>query len=130
MSRVRSRDSKMEVSLRKQLWKKGFRYLKNSSKYFGKPDIVLPKYEAAVFVDSCFWHGCVRHGTLPSTRRGFWSQKIKRNKTRDKVVNRHYKKLGWKIIRIWEHDLKKKGFKFDAKKLMKVSLPPKRRWSR
>ena len=117
MSRVKSRDSKMEIAFRKELWRRGFRYRKNSGKYFGKPDIVLPKHATVFFIDSCFWHGCKKHCRLPTTRAKFWKEKIERNKRRDKVVNRHYKKEGWQIIRIWEHDLKKKDFKFDFKKV-------------
>jgi DNA mismatch endonuclease (patch repair protein) len=107
MSKVRNKDSKIEVTLRKALWEKGFRYRKNSTKYFGKPDIVLPKYKTVVFMDSCFWHGCKKHSSVPSTRTEFWKKKIARNKERDKEVNRHYKKESWQVIRVWEHDLKK-----------------------
>ena len=117
MSQVKSRDSKMEVSFRKELWKRGFRYRKNAGKRFGKPDIVLPKRKTVIFLDSCFWHGCRKHGTLPATRRKFWLTKIERNRSRDKIVNHHYKKIGWKIFRIWEHDLERKNFKFDFKKI-------------
>ena len=117
MSRVKSKDSEIEKLFRKVLWKAGFRYRKNSSKYFGKPDIVLPKYKAVIFVDSCFWHGCKKHCRLPVTKKKFWTEKINGNKRRDKKVSQFYKKMDWKIIRIWEHDLKKKGFKFEAKKL-------------
>ena len=117
MSRVKSKDSKIETLFRKELWKADFRYRKNSGKYFGKPDIVLPKYKTAIFVDSCFWHGCKKHCRLPSTRAKFWEKKVERNKERDKEVGKHYKKIGWRIIRIWEHDLKKKGFQFDFKKI-------------
>ena len=117
MSKVRNKDSKIEVEFRKKLWKAGFRYLKNSTKYFGKPDIVLPKYKTVIFIDSCFWHGCKKHGSIPETRKKFWTDKIERNKARDKEVNRYYKKEGWKIIRIWEHDLKKKDYKFDFDKI-------------
>ena len=117
MSRVKSRDSKMEISFRKELWKHGFRYRKNSGKYFGKPDIVLPKYKTVIFIDSCFWHGCKKHCRLPTTRAKFWTEKIERNKARDKEVNKYYKKEGWKVFRIWEHDLKKKNFEFDFDKL-------------
>ena len=113
MSRVKSRDSKMEISFRKKLWKRGFRYLKNSGKYFGKPDIVLPKYETVIFIDSCFWHGCEKHYSPPKTRAKFWKNKIERNKQRDNEVNLHYEERGWKMIRIWEHDLKSKDFEFD-----------------
>lgn len=117
MSKIRSKDSKIEVEFRKALWKKGFRYRKNPTKYFGKPDLVLPKYKTVIFIDSCFWHGCKKHGTIPATRKKFWTEKIKKNRQRDKDVNNHYKKESWKVIRIWEHDLKKKDYKFDSKKI-------------
>lgn len=107
MSKVKNKDSKIEIALRKELWKEGYRYRKNSTKYFGKPDIVLPKYKTVIFVDSCFWHGCKKHGSMPATRTDFWKKKIARNKERDKEVNRHYKKEGWQVIRVWEHKLKK-----------------------
>lgn len=113
MARVRSRDSKMEVSFRKELWRRGFRYLKNSVKYFGKPDVVLPKHETVIFLDSCFWHGCEEHCRLPTTRAKFWKDKIERNKRRDDEVSKHYERKGWNVIRVWEHDLKKKDFEFD-----------------
>lgn len=117
MSKVQSKDSKIEVEFRKALWKKGFRYRKNPTKYFGKPDLVLPKYKTVIFIDSCFWHGCKKHGTIPATRKKFWTEKIERNSQRDKKVSQHYKKSDWKIIRIWEHDLKKKGYKFELNKI-------------
>jgi len=107
MSKVRNKDSKIEMTLRKALWKEGFRYRKNSTKHFGKPDIVLPKYKTVIFVDSCFWHGCKKHGSMPATRKAFWEKKIARNKERDKEVNRHYKKESWRVIRVWEHEIKK-----------------------
>ena len=118
MSRVRSKDSKMEIAFRKALWNKGFRYSKNSSKYFGKPDLILKKYKTVIFIDSCFWHGCKKHCRMPSTNQKYWIQKIKRNKQRDKEVNKYYKKLGWKIFRIWEHEIQKN---FD-KAISKINL--------
>ena len=105
MSYVKSKDSKIETLFRKELWKSGFRYRKNSGKYFGKPDIVLPKYKTTIFVDSCFWHGCKKHCRIPATNKKYWLNKIERNKERDKEVNKFYKKTGWKIVRIWEHEL-------------------------
>lgn len=110
MSKVRNKDSKIEVMFRKALWKEGFRYRKNATKYFGKPDIVLPKYKTVIFVDSCFWHGCKKHGSMPATRTEFWEKKIARNKERDEEVNRHYKKESWRVIRVWEHEITKKYF--------------------
>lgn len=106
MSKVRSKDSKIEIEFRKKLWGAGFRYRKNASKYFGKPDLVLRKYKTVIFIDSCFWHGCKKHGSTPQTRKKFWEAKIERNKQRDKEVSKHYKKNGWKIFRIWEHKIK------------------------
>ena len=105
MSKVRSKDSKIEIDFRKAIWKVGFRYSKNPTKYFGKPDLVLKKHKAVIFVDSCFWHGCKKHCRIPSVRKNYWTQKIARNSTRDKEVSKHYKKQGWKIFRIWEHNL-------------------------
>ncbi len=113
MSAVRSKDTKIEIFFRKQLWQNGFRYRKNATKYFGRPDVVLKKYKTVIFLDSCFWHGCKKHGTLPATRKKFWIEKINKNKKRDKEVGQHYKKISWRIIRIWEHDLNKKNYKFD-----------------
>ncbi len=106
MRAVKSKDSKMEVSFRKMLWNKGLRYSKNSTKYFGKPDLILKKYQTVIFLDSCFWHGCKKHCRMPSSNKKYWISKIKRNEERDKEVNKHYKKSGWKIIRIWEHNIK------------------------
>ena len=107
MSRIKSKDSKIETEFRRAIWKAGFRYRKNVKSYFGKPDLVLKKYKIVIFIDSCFWHGCKKHCRLPATNKKYWIDKIKRNKERDKEVNRYYKKIGWNIIRIWEHDINK-----------------------
>jgi len=104
MSRIKSRDSKIETLFRKELWKRGFRYRKNSGKYFGKPDVVLKQHKVVIFIDSCFWHGCKKHCRIPTVRKSYWTQKIARNMQRDKEVSRHYKKRGWKIFRVWEHN--------------------------
>lgn len=105
MSSVRSKDTKMEIVFRKMLWQKGVRYRKNSLKYFGKPDLVLKKYKTVIFLDSCFWHGCKTHCRMPATRKAYWVAKIERNIQRDKEVRLYYKKKGWKIFRIWEHNI-------------------------
>lgn len=117
MARVKSKGSKIEVALMNELTKAKIRYKKHAIKLPGKPDIAFPDKETVIFVDSCFWHGCRWHGTMPASNKKFWMEKIARNKERDRKVNREYKKMGWKVIRIWEHDLKKKGFKFDVKLL-------------
>jgi len=106
MRAVKSRDSKIEHDFRRELWRQGFRYRKNASEYYGKPDIVLKKYKTVIFVDSCFWHGCPEHLRMPSSRQEYWNNKIRKNRKRDLAVNEYYKNMGWVVIRIWEHDLK------------------------
>lgn len=107
MGAIKSKDSEVEIKFRKVLWKTGIRYRKNVERYFGKPDILLKKHKTVIFIDSCFWHGCRHHGKLPKFHRSFWKAKIERNKQRDKEVRSYYKKKGWKIIRFWEHQIKK-----------------------
>jgi len=72
----------------------------------GRPDFVFRKERIAVFVDGCFWHGCPVHGRKPGSNQEYWGPKLLRNRARDRRVTRELKKLGWKVIRIWEHDLK------------------------
>jgi len=120
MSAVKSKDTKMEIIFRKAIQQKGFKYGKNSSKYFGKPDIVFKKYKTMIFLDSCFWHGCEKHCRIPTARQKYWREKIERNKTRDKEVNQFYKKIGWKVIRIWEHEVKKDLNKAVLKTICKI----------
>lgn len=120
MATIKNKDSKLEIDFRKNLWRKGFRYRKNVSSYFGKPDLVLKKYKTVIFIDSCFWHGCKKHCKLPTTRKKWWAEKIENNKQRDKEVNRHYKALGWNVIRLWEHNLKRRNFRFDTKRITKI----------
>ncbi len=73
---------------------------------FGKPDFVFAKLRVAVFVDGCFWHGCPLHATQPRQNAKFWREKIARNQARDRLVNRTLRALGWRVLRIWEHELK------------------------
>lgn len=120
MSKVRSKDSKMEIEFRKALWKRGFRYRKNVRRYFGKPDLVLNKTKTVIFIDSCFWHGCKRHCKLPTTNKVFWKNKIEKNIKRDKSVSRYYKNRKLRIIRIWEHSLKGGKIEDFIKKILKL----------
>ena len=82
-------------------WRRGIRLL-------GKPDFVFRKHKAVVFVDGCFWHGCPKHSTTPETNRSFWNQKLARNKLRDRRVARKLRERGWRVIRIWEHELQRR----------------------
>lgn len=74
----------------------------------GRPDFAFSKEKLAIFIDGCFWHGCKKHGTIPKTNVEFWEKKIETNMKRDKLVSKNLKKKGWRVLRIWEHDLKKK----------------------
>ena len=73
-----------------------------------KPDFVFRKAKTAVFVDGCFWHGCPTHATWPKTRAAFWKAKLVGNRTRDRLVTRQLRRLGWRVVRVWEHDLRRK----------------------
>jgi DNA mismatch endonuclease (patch repair protein) len=72
---------------------------------YGSPDFVFPQLRIAVFVDGCFWHGCPKHSTSPANNKDFWKAKLNSNKERDKIVTKILCKDGWKVIRIWEHEL-------------------------
>lgn len=107
MSKVRSRGNKStELRLMELMRAAKLRGWRRGSKLSGKPDFVFPKPRLAVFVDGCFWHGCPKHATFPATRRAFWLKKFATNKTRDHRVNRELRQLGWRVLRIWEHELK------------------------
>ena len=95
-------------------WRRG-------SNLVGKPDFVFPKLKTAVFVDGCFWHGCPKHGTQPKIRAAFWLAKLTGNKERDRKVNRLLRAEGWKVMRIWEHELAKKNLPRLLKRLKSLS---------
>lgn len=105
MSSVRSKGSKIELQLAHVLRHLGIRYRRHSRTLPGKPDFYFPRRMAVLFVDSCFWHGCRYHGSKPKSNRAFWAAKIAKNKKRDRVVDLAYKKMGWRVIRVWEHHL-------------------------
>ncbi len=105
MSRIRGRDTKPELILRKALWSDGLRY-RLKSKLPGQPDLVFPGGQVAVYVDGCFWHKCPEHFQWPKTRPEFWKNKIARNVERDREITGQLKKMGWTVLRIWEHELR------------------------
>lgn len=110
MSRIKSSNTKPEEIVRKYLFSKGFRYRKNDKRYPGKPDIVLPKYRTIIFVNGCFWHGhegC-RYFVVPKTNTEFWVNKIETNKQRDSRKINDLQALGWRVITVWECQLKSK----------------------
>ncbi len=109
MSKISGKDTKPEIVVRKYLFTHGFRYRKNVKTLPGKPDIVLPKYKTVIFVHGCFWHGhnCSA-GKLPETNKEFWKKKISENVKRDRLNKKKLKELGWKVIVIWQCELKNK----------------------
>jgi len=105
MRRVRSRDTSPELALRRELHRRGLRYSLRR-KLPGSPDIVFVKSGVAVFIDGCFWHGCPEHCRRPSSNRGYWLPKIERNMRRDRRVDAELKDAGWRVVRLWEHEVK------------------------
>ena len=108
MSRIRGKNTKPEILVRKGLHARGFRFRLHNKKLPGSPDIVLPKYGVAIMVNGCFWHGhkgC-RYATKPKTNIEFWETKIARNRHRDEVTAAHLEALGWTVITIWECELR------------------------
>jgi DNA mismatch endonuclease (patch repair protein) len=110
MSRIRgARNKDTELRLIQVFRANSIRGWRRGSKLPGKPDFVFPQLRLAVFVDGCFWHGCPKHMTWPKTRAAFWLAKITGNKARDRRVNRALRERGWSVVRIWEHELKKRN---------------------
>ncbi len=123
MSHIRSSNTKPEEKVRKYLFSKGFRYRKNVRKLPGCPDIVLPKYRTVIFVNGCFWHkhDCPRF-VWPSSHEDYWIPKITRNVERDAVNHQLLEEQGWKVIVVWECELKKKCFQETMDKLVQRIL--------
>lgn len=108
MSHIPSKNTKPEEAVRKYLFRRGFRYRKNVSSLPGKPDIVLPKYKTVIFVNGCFWHGhegC-KWFVPPKSNTGFWNAKFKYNIERDKKNYKKLEDIGWKVLIIWECELR------------------------
>lgn len=111
MSRIRNKNTKPEELVRKYLFSRGLRYRKNVNKLPGCPDIVLPKYKTVIFVNGCFWHvheGC-RYFKWPENNKEFWENKLLGNKRRDTIKIQELIILGWRVIVVWECELKKKN---------------------
>lgn len=108
---IKSKNTKIEVILRKALWKKGFRYRKNDRRLPGKPDIVMPKYKIVIFCDSEFFHGkdwdTLKIRLKNSNNAEYWIKKISRNRERDDEINKRLSFEGWTVLRFWGEDIKK-----------------------
>ena len=120
MSRIRSRGNKAtELALVRVFraegitgWRRHFEIRKAESgkqKFKVRPDFVFPKLRVAVFVDGCFWHGCPKHETRPKNNASFWRKKFARNISRDRLVTRTLRRDGWRVLRIWEHELARRN---------------------
>ena len=110
MSKISGKETKPEILVRKYLFSQGFRYRKNVKNLPGKPDIVLPKYKAVIFVNGCFWHGhenC-KKSALPTTNTEFWKEKISSNIIRDKKTYAELSDMGYKVLVIWQCELNAK----------------------
>ena len=120
MSAIKSKNTKPEIAVRKLLHSMGYRFRLHRKDLPGSPDIVLPKYKTVIFVHGCFWHrheNC-KYATTPKTRKEFWEKKFRENINRDNLNQANLALKGWKIIIIWECQLKG-----DIKKLIRESLP-------
>lgn len=109
MAAIKGKDTKPEMIIRKYLFSNGLRFRVHVKKLAGSPDIVLPKYKTIIFVNGCFWHGhdgC-KYSHLPKSNEFFWEQKIRRNKARD-IANEYVLQTeGWRVIRIWECEIRR-----------------------
>lgn len=109
MSHIRSKDTKPEVIVRSFLHRNGLRFRKNDKRYPGKPDIILPKYKTAIYVNGCFWHmhDCNKF-VWPKSNTDYWTSKLTKNKARDLICYSKMKENGWKVIIVWECELNEK----------------------
>lgn len=119
MSQIKGKNTKPEELVRKYLFSQGFRYRKNDKRLPGSPDIVLPKYKTVIFVNGCFWHGhegC-KYFVWPKSNQVFWKNKIETNIARDKKQTKALEELGWKVVVVWECELKKEKQQYTLEKI-------------
>jgi DNA mismatch endonuclease (patch repair protein) len=109
MAAVRSRGNKATELILLELFRAaGLKGWRRHAAIFGRPDFVFAKQRVAVFVDGCFWHGCAKHCRMPASNRKYWVGKIDRNVQRDRTTRKALRAKGWKVIRVWEHELKRR----------------------
>lgn len=115
MSRVKGKDTGIEIIVRSELHRRGFRFRKHVKELPGKPDVVFTKTKVAVFIDGDFWHG-YRFPTWKHKVSSYWKTKISKNRERDAKNHRKLREMGWKVIRLWQHDLER-NFEDSIKKI-------------
>ena len=121
MSRVRGRGNKnTELEMIDLFRKHRITGWRRNARVFGSPDFVFPKLRIAVFVDGCFWHNCPIHRSMPASNRPFWKQKLQRNKTRDHLVGHRLRGIGWKVVRVWQHELTRTNRRKVAKRIARL----------
>lgn len=123
MSANRGADTGPELGLRKALHALGCRYILRS-KLPGRPDLVLPSSAVVVFVDGCFWHGCPDHSVMPQNNREMWQAKLEANQARDCRVDDELKRMGWKVVRVWEHEIRR-NLATTAQRIRRIHLQRK-----
>lgn len=111
MGSIKGRDNLLELKFEKILKDAGLKFKRNAEELPGKPDVVFKNKKIIIFVDGCFWHGCKKHFSLPKSNQWFWKNKIEGNINRDKSINKFYKNMGWRVLRIWQHDMTRKSNK-------------------
>lgn len=130
MSHIRAKDTLPEVVIRRELFRQGYRFRKNVKTLPGTPDIVMPKYRTAVFINGCFWHGhkgCP-HYTIPKTNDRFWRDKISGNQIRDQYNIQQLESLEWNVITIWECETKPALLPFTMDRLTEELAANKSKW--
>ena len=127
MASIKSRETRPELLLRKNLWKQGLRSYRKYPKLSGRPDLCFPTHKLVIFVDGCFWHGCPAHCRVPKKNFDYWTEKIAYNKERDVRINRELQSNGFVVLRIWEHDITRDVFQVTQKikALLGSELTPK-----
>ena len=105
MSNIHSKDTKPELLVARELRRRKIYFARNVKSLIGKPDIVFRKKKVILFIDSDFWHGHPKRCIMPKSNKRYWNKKIKYNIIRDKEVKKQLKRMGWKVIRIWEYDI-------------------------
>lgn len=124
MSRIRGSGNKdTEIALIRIFRESHIRGWRRNRPLTGRPDFVFPALRLAAFVDGCFWHSCPRHCRLPGDNAAFWRRKLESNRKRDRVVNRALRREGWRVLRIWEHELKAKNRSRLLARLLRVLHP-------
>jgi DNA mismatch endonuclease (patch repair protein) len=130
MARIRGRNTGPEIALARELWSHGARYRKHAKTPVGRPDFVFSRLKVAVFVDGCQWHGCPDHYVRPRTRNDFWGKKLSGNVLRDSRQTLELERMGWRVVRVWEHELKQEPESVVQRVLAVLEgAPASRTWS-